>query len=210
MTIITEEYGWQSAEDLPAGFTPPKPPSLVGRRVQLVPILPEFHRALFALVIDQQVAFRWRFNGGIPPFEVFQQGLHSHVLSQFAVVPAQNPQDIRGWVSCYNADLHNGTGYLAVVTAPEFRMGLGIEASALFAQYLFSTWAFRTLYIEALEFNYSEYASGVSRGVFQIEGLLRDFQFYDGRHWNKYILSISRESFKSYFDSHMFLPDSNL
>ncbi len=54
---------------------------LSGRTIRLRPILPEDHRALYALATREETAFRWRFMGRVPGFNDFVSRLEDQVLT---------------------------------------------------------------------------------------------------------------------------------
>nr|MDT0665497.1 hypothetical protein [Micromonospora sp. DSM 115978] len=52
-------------------------------------------------------------------------------------------------------------------------------------------WNYRKIYMECPEYNYGQLASGAGRW-FEVEGRLKDFNYYDGQYWDEYLLAISR------------------
>lgn len=167
-------------------------PSLRGRRSYLTPVVPEMHRWLYELAISEAVGFRWRFRGTIPPFEVFVRELWNGVLTQFVSVSARDGSP-QGLVVAYNQDFVQGFAYVGAVFSPSVTgTGVAIEAVGLFTEYLFGTWPFRKLYLEMPEFNYSQIASGAG-SYFEVEGRLRNNDFYAGRYWDKLILAVYPE-----------------
>jgi RimJ/RimL family protein N-acetyltransferase len=85
--------------------------------------------------------------------------------------------------------------------------GWAMEASTLFTSYLFATFPFRKVYLETLEFNYSSFRSGEGT-IFVVEGCLKNYEFYQGRYWHKYVLSVARESWNE--TAKRFGVDSNV
>jgi RimJ/RimL family protein N-acetyltransferase len=182
------------------------PPPMFGRWVALRPIVPDDYRMLYEISIAADVSYRWRFHGAIPPYETFVQGIHAGIHAQFAVIAAEGGNQALGHVVCYRADLRNGTAYIAVVLTPRIQQtGAGIEAVSLFVNYLFATWNFRKLYLEAVEFTYRAYKSGEGR-VFNVEGCLKDFHYYQRRFWDLYILTIDRQAAEPFLAR--FIPHS--
>jgi RimJ/RimL family protein N-acetyltransferase len=170
----------------------PQPPGLVGRSTRLRPITPNDYEALYALAISDQVNYRWRFRGGIPNFEVFVQTLHADVLAQFVITRLTDPSPL-GLTVTYTADMHNGTTFMAAVTDPALhRTGMGIEAMALFVRYILTTWNFRKIYLEVIEYNLPQFASVLERGA-TVEGTLKAHAYYDGGFWDQWILALYRE-----------------
>ena len=64
----------------------------------------------------------------------------------------------------------------------------------LFVRYLFANWAFRKLYAEVRAFNLAQFGSGIGR-MFEVEGVLTEHAFHDGRYWDQYVLAVSRAGF---------------
>jgi RimJ/RimL family protein N-acetyltransferase len=171
-------------------------PALSATRVRLRPVSQADVARLYAIVTDEKVAWRWRFNGQLPGYEQFVATFHAGVLLQLAVTP-RDRDEVIGLVVCYNADLRNGVAYFAMTGSPRV-IGTGVlmKAAGLFLGYLFSTWPLRKIYLEALEFNLSTYATGMGR-YFSEAGCLKDHHYFDGRYWDQHILVIDREEFLS-------------
>ncbi len=181
-----------------AAFSPSRL-RMAGGRVWLRPIMPMDHQRLYMLQTSEETGFRWRYGGVVPPFEVFVREIHSGVHAQF-VVSTLRKADVLGLVVAYQANPRSGTVYAGVVMAPELvGSGIGIEAVGLFINYLFSTWSFRKVYFEALEFTYETIADAVP-DLIEVEGVLKEHHFYQGRYFDQYILSISREKFTRYYE----------
>lgn len=164
-------------------------PSLDGRWYSLVPLLPEHHRQLYALAVADQIGFRWRFRGAVPPFAVFEQTLHQNVPVQLAIVAKEAPQRLAGLVSAYNMNFQDGTTFAGLVTDKGSGAG-AIEAFALFFRYLFRLWPLRKLYMELPEFNLPQFASAVRVGLLREEGRLRNDRYFDGAYWDQLILAM--------------------
>lgn len=168
-----------------------RPATLRNGRFVLRPPTAEYIPFLYGLAVSEEVGFRWRYRGAVPTLENFQAGLHQGVLTQFVVTLPGTGEPI-GMVVVYNADMSRGIGYLAAVFTPEYVLsGLGTEAVGLFVRYVFQVWNLRKLYMEMPEYNYEQIASGAGRR-FDIEGRLRDHNYYDGQYWDEYVLSVRR------------------
>jgi RimJ/RimL family protein N-acetyltransferase len=164
-------------------------PSLEGRWFALAPVLPEQHRQLYALAVADQIGFRWRFRGAVPPFGVFEQTLHQNVPLQLSIVSKDAPPRLVGLVAAYNMNFQDATTYVALVT--DRRSGAGaLEAFALFVRYLFRLWPLRKLYFELPEFNLPQFASAVRVGLLKEEGRLRGDRYFDGAYWDQLTLAM--------------------
>jgi RimJ/RimL family protein N-acetyltransferase len=172
---------------------------MAGRFVLLRPILPEDHRALYAISTEDETNFRWRYRGALPPFEVFMAGLHSEVMAQFVVCPKDDPRQILGLVVAYHADLNSGTCYLGTVMRSEALRGMGFEASCLFIRYLFRTWALRKIYMEVVEYNMYLIASGEGR-LYHVEGRMKERFYYAGTFWDNLLLTVEKNSAEEYIE----------
>jgi hypothetical protein len=96
-----------------------------------------------------------------------------------------------GCVTTYNANLQDGTVYLAVVS--DSRVGAGtLEGVVLFLRYLFVLWPFRKVYLEVPEYNLPQFASAVSEGVLKEEGRLREHLHFDGNYLDQYLFAVYR------------------
>ena len=176
-------------------------PSLRGRRFALEPFTPDHHRALYQLITHEQINFRWRFRGAIPPYELFLQNLNAGVLQQFVVTVLGQPDALVGFVVAYNASPQDGTCYLGAVMAPEFRVG-GLESIGLFLRHLFSVWPFRKIYLEAPEYNVAAFASGIRMGLLKEEARFRENEFFAGRYWDRFVFAIYRGDAERFSESY--------
>jgi len=87
-----------------------------------------------------------------------------------------------------------GHTFLGAVFQPEYTgAGLAAQAVAVFVRYLFKTFPLRKIYIEVPGFNWAQMASG--EGIlFEVEGVLKQHEYYDGQYWDKYYCAIYPES----------------
>ncbi|WP_307873548.1 MULTISPECIES: phosphopantetheine-binding protein [unclassified Frankia] len=167
------------------------PPQLAGQFFRLVPVHPQAAPFLYDLAVSPDVGFRWRYRGSVPPFAQFENDLWQGVFAQFLVESVQTSQPA-GHVMCYNADLNLGHAYVGAAMAGQY-LGSGIAAEPvqLFVSYLFDVWPLRKLYLELPEFNFTQFASAIGRGL-SVEARLRGHDYYRGRRWDRLILAIYR------------------
>lgn len=157
--------------------------------VEMRPVGPSQMAFLYQLAVDERTAFRWRFRLETPTEETFARTLWPGVLVQFCVHLVTTGEPI-GLVTCYGADMANGHANVGGIFAPNIHgTGLAISAVHLFIEYIFKGWAFRKLYFEVPEFNYLQFASGEGK-LFQLEGRLREHDYYDGRYWDRLFLAV--------------------
>jgi RimJ/RimL family protein N-acetyltransferase/aryl carrier-like protein len=173
------------------GRDQPRPARLRDGRFVLRPVTAEYTQFLYELAISEEVGFRWRFRGAVPTQETFAAGLNQGVLAQFVVTIPATGEPV-GLVVAYNADMSRGVAHLAAVFVPAYVLsGLGVGAVDLFVRHLFQVWNLRKLYMEMPEYNFELIASGAGER-FDVEGRLRDHNYYDGRFWDEYVLAVYR------------------
>jgi hypothetical protein len=140
---------------------------------------------------------------------VFERSLYSGVLSQFIIVPTDEPRRLLGLVVAYNASLQSDYCYIAAVSDNAAGVGI-LEAMALFLRYLLRHWPFRKLYLEVPEYNLDQYISAVSIGLLKEEGRLKGHQYYLNRYWDLITYAMYNEDlirFGERFES-LFNPES--
>lgn len=164
-----------------------------GRFVKLVPVTPEYRVFLYELAVDEESGFRWRFNGSVPPPEVFQESLWSGVLCQFVVVETVSGS-AQGTAVAYSADLNHGYCYVGIAMSGDAQnTGLAVEAFLLFTGHLFATYRLRKLYMDIPEYNMRPLMSAVGT-VLTLEGRLKDHNYYGGRYWDRLYFAVYPDS----------------
>lgn len=167
----------------------PLAPVLGNGTYQLTPIEEGDLPFLYTLAVHPETSYRWRYRGNPPPPERFGTDLWGNVLVQF-VARGTKTGDRAGLVVAYAADLAHGHAHLGAVFTPDHAgTGLAAGATALFVRYLFHTFPLRKLYLEVPGFNWPQVASAAGK-LFEVEGVLRDHDFYAGRYWDKYLCAV--------------------
>lgn len=170
------------------------PPSRVGHTVSLTPVDPASIDFLYQLAIDDQVGWRWRYTGAVPPRSAFEQSLWNGVLTQFVVRQRRSGAPI-GCVMAYNSDINHGFTYVAAALVAEaVGWGVGIEAVDLFCGHLFGTYRLRKIYFEVPEYNVQQFGSSLD-WLLKQEGCLVDHSFYQGRLWDRYLFAMYRDDY---------------
>jgi hypothetical protein len=168
----------------------PGVPTVVGRHVQLAPVGPEHAEFLHALLTDQQVGFRFVLAGAVPGPDQYREALLDEVFVQFLIVSRLSGRPL-GLARALRARFDAGHAYVSVASTPRLvGTGLALEGLGLLTDYMFERFGFAKLYAESVAFNAQQFAS--AREYFNIEARLRDHHFYAGRHWDVYVLSITR------------------
>lgn len=163
---------------------------MAGRLVGLVPVRRDHLPSLYTMVTHPDTAPHWRFRGGYPSPEQFEQTLWQDVAAQFAL--EQRGRCV-GWVVAYKPEFAQGHVHVAACSAPEsLGTGAAIEGLGLLIDHLWRAWPLRKVYMETSERSYPQFASGEGR-IFEVEGRLRQHEFYDGRRWDKLVLALYEE-----------------
>ncbi|MBQ9227744.1 MAG: GNAT family N-acetyltransferase [Eubacterium sp.] len=100
-----------------------------------------------------------------------------------------------GYVHNYGFSTVNRHCKLVTYIVPEQRQyGLGAQATVLFMDNLFRRYPLEKLYSTVYAYN-EESLQCNRRAGFVYEGTLKDFRYYDGKHWPLAYFSITREQF---------------
>ena len=188
----------------PSSDVPATAPTLASATVRLRPVDPSDYEFLFRLSNHEALSHRWRLRNTTPSFEQFVSGLYQGIHVQFLVTDRTSGESL-GLVSAYNADMRNGYAYLAMVLHPDrLSSRFGLESLLLFSNYVFQSWPFRKLYAETSELNIETFASGAGR-LYEVEGHMKDHEFYAGRYWDAYLLTFERDTMSEWIAR--LLPD---
>ena len=166
-----------------------------GLVVSLRPVRPDDLPYVYELVVRDEHAWRWRFQGALPSYDEFVRSFSTSVFTQLVVTSRRDSHPI-GIVVAHNASLINRTTYLSALVSPQNAVpGPGAEAVRLFADYLFRTWEFEKVCMEVPEFNIGQFQSGLG-DILDVEGCLKKHLYCDGRRWDQYIVTIHRSRFR--------------
>ena len=165
---------------------------------------------LYSLATRDDISYRWRFRGAIPPFEAFVATFHDNVLMQAVALDPRTGEGI-GHLLIYNADLRNGTAYLGVIVDPRVvGQGVGNEACILFMQSVLDRWPLRKVYVEIPEYTFGALAGhmgdALGRDVVR-EGCLIEYTYFAGRYWDVHLCSIGAESWRRWAQERLDNPD---
>ncbi|TDV56077.1 GNAT family N-acetyltransferase [Actinophytocola oryzae] len=190
--VVTDEFGPTAVPQL-ARTLPSEYPVMENNSVRLTPIVDNNDVGfLYAMAVEPETCFRWRYRGAPPSLERFTQDLWAQVLVQLMVRRVDDDLPI-GHVVAYSADTAQGHAYVgAVFQARHTGLGLASEATSLFIRYLFHNFPLRKVYMETPGFNYPQIRSAAGT-LFEVEGVLRDHDYFAGRYWDKYLLAIYPE-----------------
>jgi RimJ/RimL family protein N-acetyltransferase len=132
---------------------------------------------------------RWRYRGRTPSPAEFAADLWRGVHTQFVACAADGGRPV-GLVGIYN--LNQGAGHCHLfAVGGEGGAPLVAEAAGLLVTWAFDHLDVRKIWIEAPEFNLAQFAGLTS--IAAVEGRLEDFDFWRGRYWDLFILSVVRQ-----------------
>lgn len=170
----------------------PLAPVLGNSAFRLTPVSQDDIGFLYHLAVAPETGFRWRYRGAAPPLDLFVKELWAQVLVQYVVRRAGDGMPV-GHVVAYSPDASVRHAYLGAAFAPGTAgCGLAAQAVEVFVRSLFHTFPLHKLYLEVPGFNWPQLASGAGR-LFEVEGVLREHDFYAGRSWDKYLCAIYRD-----------------
>lgn len=170
-------------------------PPLVGRRVVLRPPLPSDYEWLYTTACDPRVSLQWRLRGTVPSLDAFLTLLWQGTDAQH-VICRKNDGTRVGLVQLFGYLHREGTARLSTFVEPGHESsGWPIEGLFLFVNYCFSAWPLRKLYLESPAPVFEKYASGTG-SFFEIEGRLREHEFFDGVFVDQVIAAIHRRTWE--------------
>jgi len=167
----------------------PLAPVLETRTLRLAPVTQDDVGFLYGLAVEPETGFRWRYRGSVPSLERFTAELWNQVLVQFVVRRVEDSVPV-GQVVAYGSEeslRHTSVG--AVFHPLCSGTGLAAQAVSLFVRYLFHTYPMNKIYLEVPGINWPQLQSGQGT-LFQVEGVLKDHDYYAGRYWDKYLCAI--------------------
>lgn len=162
------------------------------RRVRLRIVRDEDLPFLYELLVSPSAGGRARFAGATPSPEQVARSMWDGVLVQFVVEGAGTREPL-GLFVVSTPNFRDGYAYVSVVAMDEVHgTGLVAEGALVGANYAFTTWPFRKLYLEVAMPNYPAFRSGLDR-FFVEEGRLRRHVFMAGEYHDMLILAVHRE-----------------
>lgn len=101
-----------------------------------------------------------------------------------------------GYVHNYDFSLIDGHCKLVVYIISKYReTGFGGIAAIEFMKTLFFLYPLRKLFSTIYEYNKESLKSNLAAG-FELEGIIKDYRYFDGKYHNIYYLSIEKEKFE--------------
>jgi RimJ/RimL family protein N-acetyltransferase len=164
-------------------------------RVMLRPVLPRDIELMYAAATDPQRGMRWRYRGETPGYDEFNARLWSGQRCHF--IAERDAQPI-AYLAAYDLSLKSRHCYLAVLSLrAEATRGHVFDGAFNFIDHLFRAFELRKLYIEVAGYNLNAVLGG-PQTLFEMEGVLRDHEEWNGELWDNYIGALSRSRWEEY------------
>ena len=175
-------------------------PLLSGRSLRLRPLVePEDGGLIFNWRNDLDTLYLWSVSRKLVSQRQFEDEflnkMHQHFHCYCMVDRQRGEEDSSTIGMCYSYDASDVDGYAFICTyiVPDLTgNGLGVQATALFVDYLFTYFSLRKLYVDIFEYNELSLRT-CQRAGFTIEGDFRQHHYFNGRYWDQYRLALYRE-----------------
>ncbi len=132
-------------------------------------------------------------------FEQFESTFKRHIQSKYTEfkIISNDKGDFIGFVIAYDYMKNDNHMKITVYIKPEFQSRFyGIFAAAKFIDYLFKFYNINKIFTEVYEFNNVSLKIHDSLGLCK-EACLKEYKYYNGRYYDMYIYSMSRDLFYS-------------
>jgi len=155
--------------------------------------MPDDLPALYRLVVGGSSGDRLRYQGATPSFGEFAEHAYDAVHVQH-VVELQPDGPVVGLVVLSTVDFTVGTGHFSVVLDDACAgSGLGVMASILFLNYVFSRWDLRKVAVEVADQNLGSFAS-LEGKLLQREGVRQRHVYWMGDYVDLHLFAIWRHA----------------
>ena len=163
--------------------------------VTLRPVLPRDVELMYAAATDPQRGMRWRYRGETPGFDEFNARLWSGQRCHFIAERDAKPI---AYFAGYDLSLKSRHCYLAVLSLrAEATRGHVFDGAFNFIDHLFRAFELRKLYIEVAGYNLNAVLGG-RQTLFEMEGVLRAHEEWNGELWDNHIGALSRGRWEDY------------
>ena len=133
----------------------------------------------------------WKYRGRTPSPDVVAADLWRGVFAQFVVVDRNSGAGV-GLVGFYNVSTEAARAHAFAIADPP-RAALVTEGFGLLCRWGFAQFGFSRVFLEVPEFNTGFLASLGDAAV--VEGRLRNYELWQGRFWDLFIVSLTPDSF---------------
>ncbi len=117
----------------------------------------------------------------------------------FAMIEKREHEDATavGFCYAYDASIADGHAFLCTYLDPaRGRRGYGVEATALFVEYLFAFYPFRKLYADVFGYNTLSLRTCQHAG-FEVEGVFREHRYFNARYWDVHRCALHRSQWEA-------------
>jgi RimJ/RimL family protein N-acetyltransferase len=169
---------------------------IVGKQVVLRPLIEPDYLTLFSWRNDAEWLYLWSHPRRLVSYVEFvstlEKSLHTDVDIWLLIIEKESKEPL-GFVYSYDTKTWDCHTFLTMFIASPFRgKSVGLEAGALFIQYLMDYFPLKKVYADVFEFN-SISQSFVKDYGFVEEGYFPSHRYYQGKFWGMYRLALYRE-----------------
>lgn len=123
----------------------------------------------------------------------YEENTHKNIQMQMIIKNKCN-ENIIGQICSYNYNKIDGYTYIDINMDDNGKKEFYIETCQMFFNYIFTCFPIRKLYFEGYKYELEKMRILKEIG-FEIEGNLKQHNFFCGKYYDKYILSINRKDF---------------
>ena len=155
--------------------------------MQFRPLLPHDSPRVYATLLEDPIAFHWRFDGGVPTYDAFVRHLDAATAAQFVIETGGTGL---GYAAAYSVDHRLRIAHLALVVPPADR-GAGYGRAAI-AQLLAAcrvVLPVRKYYAEVLEPS-GYFVHTLERLPGEREVTLPEHVYANGRYHDSHVVGI--------------------
>lgn len=154
---------------------------------------------LYDLITDPNEQIMFQTNKPINSMRDFQMWFDGNLRNEyhdFYILEDLDNKNVVGFVYSYAYKQYDLHCKIAVILFPHYRkMGIGAMATLSFMKQLFKQYPLRKIYVDIYDYNQESLKSNISAG-FEIEGVLKEYRYLNGKYHSLNVLSISRECFE--------------
>jgi len=168
--------------------------------VSIRPVIEQDIPWLYEMETHPAILQRFRLNGVTPSPRMYAEFYTRGSSTAYIAFNVDSGQRI-GMIYTFGTDANERRTSVGVVAHPEMH-GVGRIYRGLYilADYLFNHLNIDRIFIQAAEFNITQYSAGNDRRLdlsklFEAHAVLREDTYMGGRWWDKYVLSVSKGAF---------------
>lgn len=114
---------------------------------------------------------------------------------EFMIIKNINTNQPIGFIYSYRYNSNDGNLYTTIYIEPKSRKSvLGVEAGAVFYEYLFNKYSIRKIYCCVYSYNNMSIKLLKNAG-FKLEGNLKKSKYFNGAYYDTYIMALYRDDF---------------